>query len=112
MNFNLDILENINRYLFPLFYYKSLNSIECEVYCPATLKSMYFFNFDCETLMDYSTKKSFNPFSRKIEFFPLNNYIFTRDFYYLGSVKYMKKCNPFRISKEYLNFLKSKTRII
>ena len=58
MNFNLDLLENINRYLFPLFYYSNEDSREYENYCPSTLKSVYF-DLNFILFHDHLTKRSY-----------------------------------------------------
>ena len=46
MYLNLDLLYNVDKYLFPLFYYGflTLDSVG-EVYCPVSKKSIYF-DFD------------------------------------------------------------------
>jgi len=106
MNFNLDLLENINRYLFPLFYYSNEDSREYEIYFPSTLKSVYF-DLNFILFHDHLTKKEL--YRRNLE--KNNKYSFTQKFSYIGTFKDLKRCNPFKISKKYLKFLNNKTRL-
>jgi len=41
MKLNLDLLENVNNYLYPLFYYNFKLPFK-QIYCPVTLKSVSF----------------------------------------------------------------------
>ena len=108
MNFNLYLLENINRYLFPLFYYGD-NSIRHVVYCPVTFKFLLLFNYADDMLIDYSTKKFLNNYGQLYCYTFKND--FTEEFFYDNSKKFLKRCKPFKIQKDYLNFLNSKTRL-
>ena len=108
MYLNLDLIYNVNNYLYPLFYYKYCNNDpECEVYSPMTKKSVYK-NCDYVIYYDFITKKY--EYLAKIFDFDDTDCIFTENtLKYYDSI--LEKCKPFKLNKEYLYFLKSNTRI-
>ena len=93
---NLDLLYNIDTYLYPLFYYKC--SDRSEVYSPMTLKSIANFNHDT-FYFDHIT----------INY----HYIctFTEEYTINNGHKYSSRCEPFKLSKEQILFLKSNKRL-
>ena len=102
MYLNLDLLYNVDIYLFPLFYYYS-NSSQYFVYCPITKKSVYQYNnYNYDYIYyDHIT----NLFKCK------NNE--TGSVYYGIDfiVKLYTKCKPFFLEKEHIKYLKSNKRI-
>lgn len=100
MYLNLDLLYNVNKYIFVLFYYRTTHFNHRIVYSPMTKKSIYF-GFETDYL-DYSTlnlkckRGTFGFSETETEFkFKFNEY----------------RCKPFLFSKKDLNFLKSNKRI-
>ena len=105
MYLNLDLLYNVNNYLFPLFYYKD-NYGNFEIYSPMTKKSIFTSYYNI--YYDFITKKY--EYLSKIFDFDVTNYIFTENILnYRDSI--LKKCKPFKLESEDLYFLKSNTRI-
>ena len=117
MYINLDILENINKYMFPLFCYKNKTGIRV-IYCATTqkfFKKRVYSRFsyledsitniiipgNSETIGTIITEKTFN----------YNYYKYTGD-YCDEILKPYIRCNiDFKISQENLDFLKSNKRI-
>ena len=106
MYLNLDLLYNVNNYLFPLFYYRD-DYGNFKIYSPMTKKSVYEIEF-CNVYFDYITKKY--EYLVKIFDFDDTGYIFTENTLNKGGYIY-NKCKSFKLTKEDLHFLKSNTRI-
>ena len=104
MYLNLDLLYNVNNYLYPLFYYK--NKYVHVVYSPMTKKSVFKNNQDSITYLDFITKKYGNSGSS----FDTTICIFTENTLNHNGFIY-NKCKPFKLESEDLYFLKSNTRI-
>ena len=104
MYFNLDLLYNTYKYLYPLFYYGKR-----EIYSPMTKKSInkYVFNWTTYLFIDYITK-NFKYNNRNISF--TETRIFTENKLYRNGYIY-NKCNPVKLTEKKLHFLKSNTRI-
>ena len=90
MYLNLDLLYNIDKYLFPLFYYKG--ELYKLVYSPMTNKSAYFYNNDFCVYFNYYLKK---------------DYTITKDIIYYKDLLLYNKCKPFKINKKHLKFLEN-----
>jgi len=92
---NLDLLENVNKFWFPLFYYGFIDCSESkEIFCSRTIKSIHFHKDGRKTY-------KIDGFSRK--------YIkrkYKENNIYLGNILKACKIQPFKINKEDLNFLK------
>ena len=93
MYLNLDLLYNVNDFLFPLFYYESLSTKK--VYSPITKKSIIYMNteviyYDCTT---------FN--------FPNYNYYFTQKISFRNHYINGYNCVPFEVNKKDLEYLKT-----
>ena len=122
---NLDLLENVNEYLYPLFYYSTFYTdclvcncdpgcISCEsiytfeVYSPVTLKSILCCDGN-EQYYDYKNEI-------KIEGNNLNDDIisklhkFTKEFSFYDKRIHSTRTDPFELPKGYLYFLKSKKK--
>ena len=93
MYLNLDLLYNVNIYLYPLFYYKDA-SFE-QVYCPITENSVYFYN---NVFLTFDSSN--NPVYKK-------DHTITKDTIYYENIVNFNKCKPFKIDKEYLKYLKN-----
>ena len=108
MYLNLDLLYNVNKYLYPLFYYE-YNYEKREIYSPMTKKSInkYVFNWTTYLFIDYITK-NFKYNNRNISF--TETRIFTENTFIRNGNIY-NKCDPFKLTKKELHFLKSNTRI-
>ena len=93
MYLNLDLLYNVNNYLYPLFYYN--NKYDKEVYSPMTKK--FIFISDYNIYFDFITKKY--GYLTKIFDFNNTNCIFTEN-----TVKQYRhilyKCKAFRLKKK------------
>ena len=114
MYLNLDLLYNIDKYLFPLFYYSKENYGyygHYEVYSPMTFKSIFVnVNYNWFSLYDY--KNSLTSCSEKVIMkFYMQNCTFTENIFYYEKKVYMEKCKPFKLNPENLYFLKSNIRI-
>ena len=111
MYLNLDLLYNVNKYLYPLFYYGDKYG-KREVYCPITKKSINIHINDIihTFYYDFITKNSkYN--NRKISFTEYcKTRIFTENTLNRNGYIY-NKCNPVKLTKKELHFLKSNTRI-
>ena len=108
MYLNLDLLYNVNDYLYPLFYYKQ--KYGRKVYCPITKKSIV--NHD-DTIIyyDYITF-NYHFIENNIIFnFPNDIYYFTQENSLILTNIDGYKCDPFYLDKDKLEFLKSNTRI-
>ena len=120
MYLNLDLLYNINDYLYPLFYYKNYNSYLSTVYSPTTKKSICFYCNEITGLglyekritnyYDYITLKYKN-YDNTIYYFELDCFQFTEKNTTSCNIIRGYKCNPFYLDKDKLEFLKSNTRI-
>ena len=116
MYLNLDLLYNVNNYLYPLFYYKYeyiSDTFIYGVYSPMTKKSIFknkLLNLksydDLPIYYDYITKKYGNLGSTFNETY----HIFTENTLNYYNCIY-NKCKPFKLNSEELYFLKSNTRI-
>ena len=105
MYLNLDLLYNVDKYFYPLFYYKYINF---EVYCPITKKSVYI--SPCYSICyDFITKKRNWQSDKNIDFND-TKHIITENTITWKNIIY-KKCKPFKLNSEDLYFLKSNTRI-
>ena len=104
MYLNLDLLYNVDNYIYPLFYYRVKYGCD-EIYSPMTKKSIY--KSDYNIYYDFITKK----YKYKgVSSFDDTHYIFTENtLNHNGSI--YNKCYPFKLSKKDLYFLKSNTRI-
>ena len=105
MYLNLDLLYNVNDFLFPLFYYENKEKNGREVYCPITKKGIYFFK-------GYSKSYFFNYKIRKLGtdtcVRPFNiQYYFTSENVFNKTEKVMTKTSPFKLSQKDIKFLKS-----
>ena len=110
MYLNLDLIYNVNNYLYPLFYYK-IKHREFLVYSPMTKKSVY--KNACGIIYhDFITKK-YNEYKgvSLVCTFDDTGYIFTENTLNFNDFIF-NKCKSFRVRKEDLYFLKSNTRII
>ena len=108
MYLNLDLLYNIDKYLFPLFYYTYEccdNSYVYAVYTPTTKKAV-FKNEVYIAYSDYMTKKYEE--LGKI-FYSTNHKITENIFIQCGYI--FKKCEPFELDKKDFFYLKNNTRI-
>ena len=104
MYLNLDLLYNVDIYLFPLFYY-NINSIHSQsfVYCPITKKSAYQYNnynydyiyYDHITNLCKCKNNKTGSFYYDIDFI----------------TRYYTKCKPIFLDKEHIKYLKSNKRI-
>ena len=109
MYLNLDLLYNLNKYLYPLFYYKNCDynyKSSNKVYSPMTKK--YIFNSTENVYYDFITKKMQNGYF--IFDFDDKPYIITENTITWRNIIH-KKCKPFKLNSEDLYFLKSNTRI-
>ena len=107
MYLNLDLLYNVDNYLFPLFYYKFEYDYGRQVYSPMTKKFVFKDNQDSITYFDFITKKygnSGSSFNYKIIFIFTENRLNHNGYVF-------NKCKPFKLNKKDLYFLKSNTRI-
>ena len=113
MYLNLDLLYNIDNYLFPLFYYKCKHfQHEKEVYSPMTFKSVFVnYNYNYFSLYDYKNSRISSSNYKDIKKFFAYNCTFTENVFYYEKKVYMKKCKPFKLNSENLHFLKSNIRI-
>ena len=105
MYLNLDLLYNTYNYLFPLFYYQ--DNYSYIVYSPITKKSATkIYYCDHITLNFYweSPEPQVYPFKKE-------NFIITETECISYGFKYIK-CDPFKISKKGLEYLKSNIRIV
>ena len=110
MYLNLDLLYNIDNYLYPLFYYKS--ETHKEVYSPITKKSIVCFHCNKITIYyDYIILKKINLHNNTIYYFELDCFQFTEKNTTTYNIIDGYKCNPFYLDKEELEYLKSNTRI-
>ena len=114
MYLNLDLLYNVDNYLFPLFYYKYRNPFfknEYKIYSPVIKKSILKIKID-DIYFDFITKKYRNESSDKFfNYADVINGIFTENtINYPGCCIY-NKCKPFNLTKKEIVFLKSNTRI-
>ena len=103
MYLNLDLLYNVNNYLFPLFYYN--NGISKEVYYPITKKSVLYFYSNEKRITDYYDYITFS-FCHKDDingFLFGNKYHFTREKSFTNTPINSVICAPFKISKEDLD---------
>ena len=108
MYLNLDLLYNIDKYIYPLFYYKFKYGYDLtEIYSPMTKKSVYK-NIQDIIYSDFITKKYKG--SSLLGIFDDTHYIFTENLLNYDGFIY-NKCKPFKLSKKDLHFLKSNTRI-
>jgi len=99
---NLDLLYNIDNYLFPLFYYNSESGYK--VYSPMTNKeifiwgALYFPEKGIVLYHDYKTNvcldENLKHILKKKENFNA-----------------VERCKPFKLLKKDINFLKSNTRL-
>ena len=113
MYLNLDLLYNVNNYLYPLFYYKGRYTEE--VYSPTTKKSILFYYvneitslYEKRNYYDYITLKYKN-YDNKIRGF--DHCQFTEKTTTSCNNINGYKCDPFYLEKHELKFLKSNTRI-
>jgi len=112
---NLDLLENVNEYLYPLFYYKGNNCRE--VYFPVTKKSIYYnynynYKYNYTKYYDYLNNTWTLPVKNSSYIYKLVAiYKFTENNIYWKDIEICKKSNPFRIPKKDLNYLKSLNRL-
>ena len=121
---NLDLLYNINEFLFPLFYYEykiftRLYGMALEefqgrytnfhvIYSPMTLKSVCIDPQDVDKFFDFFTQKI--KVDNMIRLF--NIYIMTFSEKSLNwDDRILNRTEPFKLKKEYISFLKSKTRL-
>ena len=106
MYLNLDLLYNVDIYLFPLFYYrnKSFFNKIFRVYSPMTKKSMYIeIDFDCKYIYcDHITFVYKNKNIKRLFDYDINIYL----------AELYTKCKPFFLEKKYIEYLKSNKRII
>ena len=109
MYLNLDLLYNIDKYLYPLFYYKIIHWGHL-VYSPMIKKSVYKNNHIIYS--DYITKK-YNEYKEVslVSTFDDTGYIFTENTINFDGRFTFIKYKPFKINKTDLIFLKSNTRI-
>ena len=108
MYLNLDLLYNVEIYLFPLFYYKDYYSYI--VYSPITKKSTSGIFFRDYITLNFKWNTSYEPKEPQVFPFKKENYIVTEiEFIRYGSKDI--RCDPFKISKKEIDFLKSNTRI-
>ena len=114
MYLNLDLLYNVEIYLFPLFYYQK-HDILIYVYSPITKKSFTGFYYSKPRDPLYFDHITLNFCCEKPEpqDYPFNEKDFTiteTEFINFSGFKYIR-CNPVKIPKKGLDFLKSNTRI-
>ena len=111
MKLNLDLLENVNKYLYPLFYYTYSNN-ENEIYCNITFKTVYY-HYDSFIYYDYvnNTRKFIKEkFIEQLSTHELN-FIYTKNIIYANNEERAYKTNPFKISQKDLNYLRSSERL-
>ena len=106
---NLDLLYNVNQFLFPLFYY-SANRIRV-IYSPMTLKSVCIEEKDVVRFFDYITQKikmnnHTGPLEVKMEF--TEETLEWSGIFFLEDVT-LNRTEPFKFKKE--SFLKSKINL-
>ena len=111
MYLNLDLLYNIDNYLFPLFYYQSCGyKSSYKVYSPMTKKFVYI-NRCYGIYYDLITKqKCLKEILYKRIIFDDTKYIFTENTI-IHITSFYNKCNPFKLNSEDLYFLKNNIRI-
>ena len=107
---NLDLLYNVNNYLYPLFYYEYKDKNDREVYCPITKKSIVYHD-NILTCYDYITFNFHFIEKNIISNFPNDIYHFTQENSLMVTNIHGYKCDPFYLDKDKLEFLKSNTRI-
>ena len=111
---NLDLLENVNGYFYPLFYYCFNNCFNNyaykEIYCSRTLKSVridedgciiYFDNLN-ETYRNYQDFWVWKQCIRRE---------YTKNYSYFDGMISSFSIKPFKIDQEHLNYLRSSERI-
>lgn len=106
MYLNLDLLYNVDKYIFLLFYCKRIiNSTTYKtVYSPITKKSITYV-YNTFVFLDYSTLNiKYKNDQTVYKFHQCQNF---KRFKYIEK----NKCKPFLFSKKDLNFLKSNKRI-
>lgn len=106
---NLDLIYNVNNYLYPLFYYNYSN-YSYEVHCPITKKSLYKSN-SSTFYYDYITSKFQIKNGKYGKIFDKTKYVFTENIFNLNGSIFFNKCEPFKLDSEDLYFLKNNTRI-
>lgn len=104
---NSNLLENVNNYLYPLFYYCRNNSKLKRIYCPATLKLVDIDPFyNSITYLDYLNGTWRN--SRRKWIYSKNfTHKYTEKYMYSDGISVGFLIKPFKISQENLNFLKN-----
>ena len=112
MYLNLDLLYNVDNYLFPLFYYNGCNynyKSSNKVYSPITKKCI--FN---SVYYDFITKKMQNGYFI-FDFDDTKHIITENTITWINTITWKNiiynKCNPFKLNSEDLYFLKNNTRI-
>ena len=108
MYLNLDLLYNIDNYLYPLFYYQSCNyKSNYRVYSPMIKKFLYIYS--CYSVYyDFITKKMQTRYF--ILHFDDKPYIITENTITWRNIIH-KRCNPFKLNSKDLYFLKNNIRI-
>ena len=111
---NLDLLENVKKYLFPLFYYEYTCVFNGkEIYCSITKKSVYFDNHNKNVInyYDYQNnfKKTINNIYICIQQKPYTK--FTENNIFINKIPNALKTKPFKISQKHLNYLRNSKRL-
>ena len=113
MYLNLDLLYNVYKFLFPLFYYKSIQG-SCIIYLPITKKSIsiypsktIYYNDHITGTFRISDDNDIYGGNKDNQ----NNWVYfieKRIIYYATE---FKKCNLKKIKKEHFDYLKNNIRI-
>ena len=114
MYINLDILENINKYMFPLFCYKNKTGIRV-IYCATTQKFFKKRVYSRFSYLEDSITNIIIPGNSETIGTIITEKTFNYNFSLLHDEETLKpyiRCNiGFKISQENLDFLKSNKRI-
>ena len=109
MYLNLDLLYNIDTYLYPLFYY--MGESVFEVYSPMTKKGVYIEDWII-TYFDYISRKYYENQNDTITIRTIyNKFNFTESHVLWDGEIILDKCIPFKLKKQDILFLKSNKRI-
>jgi len=108
---NLDLLENVNKYLYLLFYYGFSNCSESrEIYCSRTFKSVRIY-YKFITYFD-NLNKTYKVYGDCLVFKQYIKCRYTKNNSYYDGIIRSSKIQPFKISQEHLNYLRSSERLI
>ena len=111
MYLNLDLLYNIDTYLYPLFYYSDRYDLS-EVYSPMSLKSIYFFRDEGTPHTIYFDYLNLNfKKGEKIHLFLVSfTFNFTKEKLIFNQFV-LNNSSSFKLKKQDILFLKSNKRI-